>query len=246
VPAASEVTRAAGPSVRASEPVRAEADGWEDEDTLYLTVLASVMTDNFQKQRSTLMLLAQYGSARVAEPFYTRNVDASATEQTIWNASQLKAAGTRFKEIIAMQQALLAYTNEGIPLGKDDRDSGGAEGFVQRLGEKLFNVLFTGQVRRLYDSVVFAHRNRELNIVFTSMVPWLSDLPWEMAWDPGYKGAMGGSGFWWRRPRQPVPPCCRTTRKSSASGIRSGRSRISGSWRWMCYRGARLICCIVS
>lgn len=228
-PAASEVTRAAGPSVRASEPVRVEADGWEDEDTLYLTVLASVMTDNFQKQRSTLMLLAQYGSARVAEPFYTRNVDASATEQTIWNASQLKAAGTRFKEIIAMQQALLAYTNEGTPLGKDDRASGGAEGFVQRLGEKLFNVLFTGQVRRLYDSVVFAHRNRELNIVFTSMVPWLSDLPWEMAWDPGYKGFLStGNVRFLRNVLTPVP-ADRITRRNGRLRILVASAQAAGA-----------------
>jgi len=229
VPGVSGVVRAAEPMARASDPMLAEPDGWEDEDTLYLTVLASVMTDNFQKQRSTLMLLAQYGSARVAEPFYTRNVDASATEQTIWNASQLKAAGTMFKEIIAMQQALLAYTNEGTPLGKDGRDSGGAEGFVQRLGEKLFNVLFTGQVRRLYDSVVFAHRNRELNIVFTSMVPWLSDLPWEMAWDPGYKGFLStGNVRFLRNVLTPVP-ADRITRRHGRLRILVASAQAAGA-----------------
>jgi hypothetical protein len=230
VPPDSVVTCAADhPLVRAPERVRAEADGWEDEDTLYLTVLASVMTDDFQEQRSTLMLLAQYGSARVAEPFYTRNVDASASEQTLWNEDQLKAAGTRFKEIIAMQRALLAYTNEGTPLGKDERDSGGAEGFVQRLGEKLFNVLFTGQVRRLYDSVVFAHRNRELNIVFTSMVPWLSDLPWEMAWDPGYKGFLStGNVRFLRNVLTPVP-ADRITRRNGRLRILVASAQAAGA-----------------
>ncbi len=227
--ATAETTRAAVPSRRTVKPVLLEPDGWEDEDTLYLTVLASVMTDHFENQRSTLMLLAQYGSARVAEPFYTPNVKAGDAVQTIWKPEQRDDAWKLFGEITDMQKALLAYTNEGTPLKEGDRDPAGPEKFVQRLGEKLFEALFTGQVRRLYDSVVYAHRNRELNIVFTSMVPWLSDLPWEMAWDPGYKGFLStGNVRFLRNVLTPVP-ADRITRRNGRLRILVASAQAAGA-----------------
>ena len=48
-----------------------------------------------------------------------------------------------------------------------------------------FRVMFTGDVKRLYDTARSLQGNRRLDLVFTSMVPWVAEKPWEFAFDPG-------------------------------------------------------------
>lgn len=206
--AAASATRSTEPAATPQELVKTavkelaaanwvDARGWDDEDTLYLTIISADNPEHFdEKRQATIMLLAQYGSARVAQPFFTRNKPG--TDST-WTEEQMQGAGTRFHQIIKLQNELIDYTN-----GQSQARLGA--NVIRDLGEKLFEVLFNGQVKRLYDAATFRHRNKRLNIIFTSAVAWLSDLPWEMAYDPGYKGFISTSNVRFvRNVLTPVP-----------------------------------------
>lgn len=178
--------------------------GWDEEDTLYLTIISSTRAENFDRNMPSSLLLAQYGSARVVEPFYTRNIRESeeekdspdkavegktlVTNEAVWTEQDLQNAGSRFHDIIAMQQFMVNHTN-GKPQ-KPYTEKGATfyftepdTDFLRLLGDRLFRVLFQGQVRRLYDAVLYRHKRKRVNIIFTSMLPWVSDLPWEFARD---------------------------------------------------------------
>lgn len=167
-------------------------NGWDEEDTLYLTIISSGHDQVFDKEKgSSALLLAQYGSARVAQPLYTNNVKAKPANSADWTNTERNLAGTRIAEIIAMQKFMVGHTNgkRQAPLKTTDDGieytfkSPDAK-FLRLLGKRLFRVLITGQVVRLYDSVTHRHRRERVNIIFTSMLPWLSDLPWEFLYDP--------------------------------------------------------------
>jgi hypothetical protein len=168
-------------------------EGWDDEDTLYLTVVSSENPEEFHENIASHLLLAQYGSARVAQPLYTRNVaqDERKEEDKAWSKADVEMAGVRFRDIIGMQKFMVAHTNgqRSSPYTTWEENkrlsfSEPNEEFLKLLGTRLFNVLFTGQVRRLYDAVLYRHKRKRVNIIFTSMLSWLSDLPWELAYDP--------------------------------------------------------------
>jgi hypothetical protein len=165
--------------------------GWDDEDTLYLTVISSENPDEFHENIASTLLLAQYGSARVAQPLYTKNVPDDGKANTTWSKADVEKAGSRFHDIIAMQKFMVAHTNGKRPSPYSTEEEGSNlsfkepnEEFLKLLGTRLFNVLFNGQVRRLYDAVLYRHKRKRVNIIFTSMLSWLSDLPWELAYDP--------------------------------------------------------------
>jgi hypothetical protein len=52
-------------------------------------------------------------------------------------------------------------------------------------GSDLFESLLQGDVRRLYDEARARQRTRRLDLVLTSMIPWISEKPWEFAYDAG-------------------------------------------------------------
>ena len=52
-----------------------------------------------------------------------------------------------------------------------------------RFGSQLFETLFQGDVRRLYDEARSRQHGRKLDFVFTSMVSWIAEKPWEFAYD---------------------------------------------------------------
>jgi hypothetical protein len=108
-------------------------------------------------------ILATYRNGRVLEDFPLRG----------------GKAGKRFERIRAQQQAIRDYIDgePGVPELPDD--SG-----LRRFGGDLFECLLPGEVRRLYDSVRRARHGR-LDILLTSMVHWVADLPWEFAFDTG-------------------------------------------------------------
>lgn len=178
------------------------ARGWEDEDSLHLTVVA---TENASAMETSPvpLLLAVYGSARVAEPLHLKNEmadDAGAGPEERFDASR-HWAGTRWQRIIAMQRFLVDYTNgkENPQLcvkladGSERTFDEPTEEFLRLLGTQLFEMLFTGEVKRLYDAARFSHKRRRLNIVFTSMIPWIADFPWELAFDPGCESFLATS-----------------------------------------------------
>ena len=85
---------------------------------------------------------------------------------------------THFGRIIGMHERIKAYTNrEGGSLPGDEE--------MVAFGGKLFDTLLQGDVRRLYDEARTRQRRRRLDLVLTSMIPWISEKPWEFAYDTG-------------------------------------------------------------
>lgn len=128
-----------------------------DTEALELTVLPPASGDR------RAQLLARWRGARVLEPFVTRG----------------GAAGRRWFEIIRRHERLLRLL---------DGRSGGALPAGDELlewGHLLFEALLPGDARRLYDAAREATpRGERLDLVFTSMIHWVADKPWELAWDP--------------------------------------------------------------
>lgn len=86
---------------------------------------------------------------------------------------------TWFGQIIGVHERIKAYTN---------REYGSLPGDQEMItfGGQLFDTLFQGDVRRLYDEARTRQRSR-LDIVLTSMIPWIAEKPWEFAYDHGRK-----------------------------------------------------------
>ena len=105
-------------------------------------------------------LLASFAGARVVESFETKG----------------GAAGERMRVIIAMHERVLAALDGGgskpLPAAKELREYGAV----------LFETLFPGTVRRLWDEARTAAKGA-LEVVFTPGLNWIADKPWELAWD---------------------------------------------------------------
>jgi len=108
-------------------------------------------------------VLASYGGARVT------------------SVMRLRAGGTgektQFGRIIGTHERIKKYTNREEGSLPGDRD-------MVAFGEQLFDTLFQGDVRRLYDEAR-TRQGRKLDFIFTSMIPWIAEKPWEFAYDPG-------------------------------------------------------------
>jgi hypothetical protein len=88
-------------------------------------------------------------------------------------------AGARWQRIIRAHERTLAVLegrarSRELPSGRELRE----------LGRDLFDVLFPGDVRRLYDTARALRGGGALDVVFTSMLDWVADKPWELAFDP--------------------------------------------------------------
>ncbi|HJU56582.1 MAG TPA: CHAT domain-containing protein [Pyrinomonadaceae bacterium] len=101
----------------------------------------------------------------------------------VMSVMQLKAdkgeAKTRFGQIIGVHERIKAYTNREHGSLPDDEE-------MIAFGSQLFDTLFQGDVRRLYDEARTRQRSR-LDVVLTSMIPWIAEKPWEFAYDHGRK-----------------------------------------------------------
>lgn len=109
-------------------------------------------------------VLASYGGARVMSDMRLRADEGDPSTRT------------RFGEIIGFHKRILNFTNKGqgaLPEEKEMIDFGGA----------LFETLFQGDVRRLYDEARARQRGRKLELVLTSTIPWLAEKPWEFCYD---------------------------------------------------------------
>jgi len=111
-------------------------------------------------------IFASYGGARV-----TSNLQLRADKGA-------KSGGrTKWGEIIRVHERIKAYTNrEKGSLPNDDE--------MILFGSQMFDTLFQGDVKRLYDEARARHRGR-LDLVLTSMIPWIAEKPWEFAYDHG-------------------------------------------------------------
>jgi hypothetical protein len=141
----------------------------DDVDTFHLIVL-----DEFRPEGAS-------GAAAVRSPKYAQ-VLATYGGARVTAALQLRAdqgeQKTRFGRIIGMHERIKAYTNrERGSLPNDDE--------MIAFGGELFETLLQGDVRRLYDEARTRQRRRRLDLVLTSMIPWISEKPWEFAYDSG-------------------------------------------------------------
>jgi hypothetical protein len=105
-------------------------------------------------------VLASYGGARVTSVMRLRAGDGEKTQ---------------FGKIIGTHERIKKYTN---------REEGSLPGDKEMIafGEQLFDTLFQGGVRRLYDEAR-TRQGRKLDFIFTSMIPWIAEKPWEFAYD---------------------------------------------------------------
>jgi hypothetical protein len=87
--------------------------------------------------------------------------------------------GARWRRIIRAHERTLAVLDgrgrgRGLPQGRE----------LHAFGRDLFETLLPGDVRRLYDVARAQRRSGVLDLVFTSMLDWVADKPWELAFDP--------------------------------------------------------------
>jgi hypothetical protein len=123
-------------------------------------------TNGRQRGKSTpkfAQVFATYGGARVTSVMRLR---ADKGEEK-----------TRFGKIINVHERIKAYTNREKGSLPDDDE-------MIEFGTQLFDTLFQGDVRRLYDEARTRERDR-LDLVLTSMIPWIAEKPWEFAYDNG-------------------------------------------------------------
>lgn len=117
---------------------------------------------------------APAGGARFAQVFATYG------GARVTSRMRLRAAAgespTRFGEIIRLHERIKKYTNQEVGSLPTDRE-------MIAFGRNLFDTLFEGDVRRLYDEARSRQRRRRLDLVLTSMLPWIAEKPWEFAYD---------------------------------------------------------------
>ena len=133
----------------------------------------------------------------VMDEFHSRSVEGQATRSRskfahvfasycgarVTSAMQLRAGKneppTSFGKIIDVHERIKNYTNR-------QRGSLPNDAEMIEFGRQLFDTLFQGDVRRLYDEARTRQKGR-LDIIFTSMIPWIAEKPWEFAYDQGRK-----------------------------------------------------------
>jgi len=158
-----------------SEPSRIVAirDRRAQSEEFHLLILGS------SDESKSIQILATYGGARVLEPFETRNPALAQKHKKVIQEEKLhlELPGTRFHNILRIHNNIkrcLAGDPKAMP--KEDE--------LKQFGQNLFDALMRGNIRRLYDVARSEHRERMLNVIFTSSIAWLADIPWEFAFDP--------------------------------------------------------------
>ena len=140
------------------------------EDTLHILVMDGF--DDATGERGS-------GATAAVRPTFAR-VYASYAGARVTQAMQLRAPDktqpTRFGSIIGMHERIKDYTNR-------ERGSLPDDAAMMDFGSDLFETLFQGKVRRLYDEARSRQQGRKLDLVLTSMIPWIAEKPWEFAYD---------------------------------------------------------------
>lgn len=107
-------------------------------------------------------ILATYRNARVLEDFPLQSGPAS----------------DRFRRIIDRQRSIRAFVDGDPAVDRLPTDKQ-----LRAFGHDLFESLFSGGVRRLYDGARRRADGRHLDIILTSAIDWVAELPWEFAFD---------------------------------------------------------------
>ncbi len=156
-------------------------------------------------------VFASYAGARVTVPMRVRSG---------------KGNATRFGSIIDVHERIRNYTN---------RDSGSLpnDKAMISFGSDLFETLFQGDVRRLYDEARARQNGRKLDFVFTSMIPWIAEKPWEFAYDQSRRSFLATEDVHFIRnvltaiPADVIPPRDGPLRILVASAQPAGFGRLS-------------------
>ncbi|MEL7164781.1 MAG: CHAT domain-containing protein [Pseudomonadota bacterium] len=123
-------------------------------------------------------VVATYGGARVALPF--------SLVRSPKVPEGLNPTATRAVEAMRAD----ANTHRGGIFGALKKLNAAADGSGKGLsaaemrdfGHHLFHMLLQGEIKRLYD-MARSREQEKLFLVFTSTIPWVSDIPWELAYD---------------------------------------------------------------
>ncbi len=126
-----------------------------------------------ERGASTAAILASFRNARVLAAFPCRGGE----------------AGARWQRIIRLHERILACL-EGRPRGRSLPSPAELRGF----GCDLFEALFPGDLRRLYDTARALQVDSVLDVALTSMIEWVADKPWELAFDPQRGEFLGTAG----------------------------------------------------
>jgi hypothetical protein len=154
-----------GPSARVTAPAEGlpfTPPTTAARDTFHIVIIEVPKLEETRDEPRRALIYAAYGGARVVEEFPL----AGGTAGQWWN------------KIIRIHEKIKKATD-----GRQGPLPSGAE--MALLGRLLFRVMFTGDVKRLYDTARSLQGNRRLDLIFTSMVPWVAEKPWEFAFDPG-------------------------------------------------------------
>ena len=153
------------PALPAAQSVLPLAAG-RDDGALHIVVM-----DGFDA------VTGQPGTAKGKAAF--ARVFASFAGARVTQAIRLQAgdgAPTRFGKIIQTHERIKAYTNRENGTLPTDAE-------MMDFGDALFETLFQGEVRRLYDEARSRAQGRKLDLVLTSMISWIAEKPWEFAYD---------------------------------------------------------------
>jgi hypothetical protein len=155
-----------GPSTRVTVPAEAipfTPPTTAARDTFHVVIIeVPKLEDDSKAEKRRALIYAAYGGARVVEEFPLSG----------------GSAGQWWRRIISIHEKIKKATD-----GRQGAMPSSEE--MALLGRLLFRVIFTGDVKRLYDTARSLQGNRRLDLIFTSMVPWVAEKPWEFAFDPG-------------------------------------------------------------
>ena len=156
-------------------------------------------------------VVASYGGARVTHKLRLR--------------ADKGGEPTLFGKIIRVHERIKAYTNREEGSLPDDED-------MITFGGQLFDTLFQGDVRRLYDEAR-TRQHKWLDLVLTSMIPWIAEKPWEFAYDHGRRSFLATEEIHFVRnvltnvPADPIKSCEGPLRILVASAQPVGFGRLS-------------------
>ena len=148
----------------------------DEDDTFHIVVMDDFDTTTGRRNDPArdpafAQVFATYGGARV-----TQGMRVHQDRGTAGKAVTDPAGRTAFGNIIRTHERIKNYTD--LATGSLPTDAQ-----LRVFGSQLFNTLFQGGVRRLYDEARSRQRGRPLDLILTSMVPWIAEKPWEFAYD---------------------------------------------------------------
>ena len=155
----------------------------DDIDTFHIVILDRDEDQNVKKEKEDEEGKKEKERKKKKEdegPKFTR-VFASYRGARVVEKMQLSGGSdgprTSFGKIIRFHESIKNYTNRV-------RGSLPSDEKMRQFGIDLFETLFQGDVRRLYDEARASQRGRKLDLILTSMIDWVADKPWEFAYDP--------------------------------------------------------------